>query len=87
MIISNNKMMEDVEAEVKYKAGLGSDVKFYDNGNRQILKGEYVFEHTIIWLKRVNERAEILECSLTEIILNAFVGEINVKTTIKCFDG
>jgi hypothetical protein len=32
-VVRDSKMIEDVEAEIKYKAGLGSDVKFYDNGN------------------------------------------------------
>jgi hypothetical protein len=35
----------------------------------------------------MNERAEVLDCKLTEIILNAFFGKINVKTTMKCFNG
>jgi hypothetical protein len=48
LILSNDKMIEEIEMELKYKAGLGSDIKFYDVGNRQILKGEYIVEHPII---------------------------------------
>jgi hypothetical protein len=87
LVLNNDKMIEEVEAELKYKAGLGCVVKLYDVGNRQIQKGEYIFKHPIIWLKRVNERADVLDCRLVEIELNAFVGKLNVKTTIKCFNG
>jgi hypothetical protein len=76
-----------MESELKYKASLGSDVKFYDVGNRQIQRGEYIFEHPVIWLKRFNERAETLDCQLVDIKLHAYIGDINVKTTLTCFNG
>jgi hypothetical protein len=87
LILDNNLNIEDMESELKYKAGLGSDVKFYDVGNWQIQKGQYVFEHPIIWLKRINERAETLDCQLVNVNLNAYIGDINVKTTITCING
>jgi hypothetical protein len=87
LILSNDKMIEEVEMELKYKAGMGSDIKFYDIGNRQILKGEYIFEHSVIRLKRMKERAEVLDCKLVEVELNAFIGKLNVRTSVKCFNG
>jgi hypothetical protein len=79
--------MDEVDSELKYKAGLGSYVKFYNVGNRQIQKGEYIFEHPVIWLKRINERAETIDCQLVIVNLNVFIGKINAETTIMCFNG
>jgi hypothetical protein len=87
LVLDNNKSIDDIEPELKYKAGLGNDVKFYDFGNRQIQKGEYVYEHPMIMLKKINERAETTDCRLVDMDLNAFIGNINVKTTIKCLNG
>jgi hypothetical protein len=87
LVLDNSMMIEDLESELKYKAGLGCDVRFYDVGNRQIQKGEYIFEHPVIWLKRINKKAETLNCQLLDVKLNAFIGDINVKATISCFNG
>jgi hypothetical protein len=45
------------------------------------------YEHRIIILKKTDQRCEKEECKLVNISLNAYIGDINVRTQIKCFDG
>jgi hypothetical protein len=87
LVLDIDRCIDEVESELKYKAGMSEDVRFYGFGNRQIQKGEYLYEHPTITLKKINERAEVDECQLVDISLNEFVGNINVKTNIKCFNG
>jgi hypothetical protein len=79
--------MSEVEVASKFKAGLGNDVNLYSFGNRKILKGEIVYEHQVIYLKRINCKCKISECNLGDVNLNIFIGNINMPTNAKCFDG
>jgi hypothetical protein len=45
-----------------------------------------LYEHPIIMLKRKDERAGIVGCRLVKVSLNAFIDDLNFRTTIKCFD-
>jgi hypothetical protein len=53
----------------------------------KLKKGVLLYEHSTIILKKNNERTEIDICKLVNIELNAFMGDINVRTNIKCFKG
>jgi hypothetical protein len=87
LVLNNDRNIGDVETELRYKAGLGSDYSFYGFGNRKLQKGEMLYEHHVITLKRMDERADLGECKIVDITLNAFIGNMNSRTNIKCFDG
>jgi hypothetical protein len=36
---------------------------------------------------KINERADVDKCRLVDVEMNAFVGNVNVRTNIKCFNG
>jgi hypothetical protein len=76
-----------MEQKLKCKAGIGFDVNFYRFGNRKLKKGEFIYEPRNIILKRTDEIAEFVECKIVDVELNAFIGDLNFKTTIKCFNG
>jgi hypothetical protein len=45
LILSNDRNMVDIEAEIKYKADISNNAGLYGFDNRKILKGEMVFEY------------------------------------------
>lgn len=87
LVLDNDKCIGDIENDLKYRPGIGFDVSFYGFGNRKLQKGEFLYENSTITLKRTDERAEIVDCRIVDINLNGFIGDLNIRTIIKCFDG
>jgi hypothetical protein len=68
--------MGELEMFIKQKTGIGNDDSFSSFGDRKILKGEIVYEHQDVILKRTKYKYETEECNL-----------INIQTRTKCFRG
>jgi hypothetical protein len=46
-----------------------------------------IFEHQTIKLMWANQRPQRIECKLVDLMLNLFIGKINVCIWIKYFNG
>lgn len=87
MVFRNNENMDNLEWNIKFKAGLGNDENLYDFGNRRILKGEMIFEHQNVILKRSDRKFETEECDLADLNVYIFIGKIKIQTRARCFTG
>ncbi|MDR2641139.1 MAG: hypothetical protein LBC61_07870, partial [Candidatus Peribacteria bacterium] len=84
---NNNMEFGEVEADVKDQTGIVGDVEFTDVGKRKIQKGEYVLEHNVVKLVKVNRNMKREECKLIILNLEAYIGKVNVNTKMLCFNG
>jgi hydrogenase maturation factor len=76
----------EVESDVKDQTGIVGDVEFTDVGERKIQKGEYVLEHNVVKLVKVNQNMKREECKLLELYLEVYIGKLNIRTKMKCFN-
>jgi hypothetical protein len=56
-----------IEAEVKGQTGIGDDVDFQDTGDRKIQKGEFIQEHNIIKLVKIDRDMKKEECKFVSL--------------------
>jgi hypothetical protein len=70
---SNDREFEEIELDVKDQAEIGDDIEFIDTGERKIQKGEFVLEHNIIKLVKINQNMRKEECKLIELNLNVSI--------------
>jgi hypothetical protein len=87
MVFRNNENMNNLEWNIKFKAGLGNDENLYDFGNRRILKGEMIFEHQNVILKRSDRKFETEECDLADLNVYIFISKIKIQTRARRFTG
>jgi hypothetical protein len=83
----NSRDFGEIESDIKCNAGLGQDIEFTGFGQRKICKGEKIFDFDTITIMRTNSNMIRQECNLFDLTLYLRMGNLKMRTKIKCFDG
>jgi hypothetical protein len=63
VVLNNNPNIEEIEMELKYIASLGSDVSFYGFCDRKLQKGEFLYQHQTITLRKLMKGPKLIYAS------------------------